>query len=88
MNEGFILFAIAAHESCGEKPTQEELDFMTWLSFNRTDRLTESGRQKLSDTLPPNVIEYGRRLSKREFFEGLQKARSLGAGRRYPLNEL
>ena len=88
MNEWFILFAIAAHEFCGETKSQEELDFRSWFSFNRTDHLTENGRQKFTDALPPNVIEYGRGLSKREFYEKLLKARLLIAGRRHSLGFL
>jgi hypothetical protein len=88
MNEWFILYATAAREFCAEHATQEELDFMSWFFFNRTEQLTEGGRQMFTDALPPNVIEYGRGLSKREFFEKLREARLLITGRRYPLNEL
>ena len=89
-NEFFILFAIAGRQLCGESDSQEESDFMWWLSLHKPNLLTEAGRKMVSDHLPVDAIERARKLSKGEFFEAFRQARLIqnrttGAGRRFSL---
>lgn len=76
MNEFYILYAIAARQICGETQSQEEADFMWWFSLQRPSCLTDAGRKMLSDRWPTDVLEYGRGLTRREFFAALRKARA------------
>lgn len=88
MNEWYILYAISARQLCGETQSQEESDFMWWFSINRSQFLTDAGREMLANRIPTDVIEHGRRLTKKQFFEVLRDARMLQGrstvtGRRY-----
>jgi hypothetical protein len=75
MNEWYILYATAARQLCGEAQSQEESDFMWWFTLNRPQFLTDEGRKMLADRWPSDVIEYGRGLTKKQFFEAVRNAR-------------
>ncbi|HXW39863.1 MAG TPA: hypothetical protein VEK75_01575 [Xanthobacteraceae bacterium] len=48
-NDWFILYGIAGRQLCGESQSDEESDFMWWLSFHRPEMLTDAGRKMLAD---------------------------------------
>lgn len=65
----FILFSILGLELSGEPKSPQESAFLYWLSYNRSEWLTENGRKRFVDPFPIEHIENVRSLSKREFFE-------------------
>jgi hypothetical protein len=75
MNEWLIMFGVVARQLCGEGQSQEESDFMWWFHVHRTKYLTDAGRQMLADRWPAKIVEFGRTLSKRKFYELLRDAR-------------
>jgi hypothetical protein len=72
MNEWFILYAIAGRQLCGESQSQEESHFNWRFHLNRPQYLTDQGRKFLADRFPADMPEYGRSLSKHQFFELLR----------------
>jgi len=81
INEWYIMFAITGRELCGESQSQEESCFNWWFFITKPKYLTDNGRKMLTDRVPPDVIEYARSRTKREFFELLHDARLLTQGR-------
>jgi hypothetical protein len=75
VSEWLMMYAVVARRLCGEGPNQEESDFMWWFHLNRTEYLTDAGRQMLADRWPAKIVEFGRTLSKRKFYELLCDAR-------------
>jgi hypothetical protein len=81
----FILYAILAHQLCGESQSEEESIFMWWIMFHRTEMLSEEGRKGLANRLPIEHVERIKHLSKSKFFEACRKA---GIGMKRPLVEM
>jgi|GraSoi_2013_80cm_1033760.scaffolds.fasta_scaffold39606_1 hypothetical protein len=77
LSEGFILYAILGRELCGEPQSQEESTYLWWLQLHHPSILTQKGRDALAKLMPVENLQYIRRLSKRDFFEGMQDARRL-----------
>jgi hypothetical protein len=82
MNEWFIVYALLGRQLCGEGQSQEESDFMWWFHVHRPDYLTDKGRQSITNLLPVETIEFGRKLSKGKFYELLHQSRIAKAGGR------
>jgi hypothetical protein len=69
LSEGFILYAIAGRELCGEPASREEKAYLSWLKIHKPSLLTEKGRQSLAERIPAEDMPRIRALSKRDFFE-------------------
>jgi hypothetical protein len=85
LSEGFILYAICGRELCAEPQSEEESTFLWWLQLHHPSILTQKGRDTLANLMPVENIEYIRRLSKRDFFEGMNDARRL-TGKRFNIS--
>ena len=79
ITEYFILFAMAARESCGEAISEEELVFNWWARIHRVELLSDKGLKLLEKQLPINDLNHIKAAPKREFFErvlrGIRAAR-------------
>jgi hypothetical protein len=72
--ESFILYAICGREQCGAPSSEEESTFLYFLEVHHPE-LAAKGREPLTDRMPIEHLERIRRLSKRQFFEGMAKTR-------------
>jgi len=70
LTESFIVFAIAAFESCGEKVCEEMSIFREWLRIQKSDSLSEAERKRFEEFYGIEKINYFRRLPKDVFFHG------------------
>jgi hypothetical protein len=77
LSETFILYAICGRELCGEPSSEEESNYLWWLQIHHSDILTQKGRDALSNLMSAENIELLRRVSKHEFFKGMNDARRL-----------
>jgi len=76
LSEGYIFFAIAGRELCGELASNEESIFMWWVMIHKAHILTENGHKTLANRIPIDAVEHLRTISKSEFFQALSVARA------------
>jgi hypothetical protein len=70
LTESFLVFAIAAFESCGEPACEEMSIFREWLRIQKSDTLSEAERKRFEEFYGIEKLNYFRRMPKMMFFDG------------------
>jgi len=74
--EVFILFSILGLELLGIKHSDIRDAFIIWDAITNPERLTEKGKKKFIDNIPPERIEKALNLKRSEFFDHFKLFRS------------
>lgn len=75
LSELFIIFAINGLETMSISLNEHEWSFFCWFWFNRSEMITQEGRDKLAELFPINVIAEFSDFPKVEFFKIAFEAR-------------
>ncbi len=72
----FLLCSAAGLQQLGESLNDVEDIFLLWLAIHRPNWISGEFRQKLQDSIPVEHLERIQGCSKKEFFQGLLRARA------------
>ncbi len=70
LTESFLIFAIAAFESCDEPLSDEMSIFREWLRIQKPDTLPDTERKRIEEHYGVEKLDYFRRMPKAAFFDG------------------